>query len=198
MSSSVGKSFGIIHHDTNQESKLNIWCKGSLELKVKILGCFLHKTSLRVSTEFIETQVTPARARINDFHTVTKLFDAPTFINPNKKIPGQIISRRLPSSGSGSQIRLDVIGKDEEQRTRKQVVCASDWNKHFSVYRLLCNRWMVDQMTLEVECSSKFKKTRQGRLTPSWCHGARCCDGHSPAQTWPSLTQVIRLASRET
>ena len=79
-----------------------------------------------MSTEFIETRVTPARARINDFHTVTKLFDAPTFINPNKKIPGQIISRRLPSSGSGSQIRLDVIGKDEEQRTRKQVVCASD------------------------------------------------------------------------
>ena len=67
-----------------------------------------------MSTEFIETRVTPARARINDFHTVTKLFDAPTFINPNKKILGQIISRRLPSSGSGSQIRLDVIGKDEE------------------------------------------------------------------------------------
>ena len=87
---------------------------------------FLHKTSLRVYTEFIETQVTPARVRINDFHTVTKLFDAPTFINPNKKIPGQIISRRLPSLGSGSQIRLDVIGKDEEQRTRKQVVCDSD------------------------------------------------------------------------
>ena len=79
-----------------------------------------------------KTRVTRVQTRINDFHTVTKLFDAPTFINPNKKIPaGQIISRRLPSSRSGSRLDLTWL---EERGSRGRgnrwfvILIRTNWN----------------------------------------------------------------------
>ena len=60
----------------------------------------------------VSARVTLTWQRINDDHTVTKLCDVPTFINPNKKIPRKIISRRLPSSRSG--LRLDLTWLEGE------------------------------------------------------------------------------------
>ena len=94
---------GFIPLDTNHQSKLD-------QVKCEYYVCFSQYLSLEILVS--KTRVTRVQTRINDFHTVTKLFDAPTFIKTNKKIPaGQIISRRLPSSRSGS--RLDLTWLEE-------------------------------------------------------------------------------------